>query len=151
MRCEGRCPKGRLPSGGVEDGTNGGERVSARGGADHSRGERAVNTSPAFVGAITYCLAYDHWRQSPHSETLGRLLGGEEPRTDENDVVRLRHLGHTELASVLDLETFSCKILCTHLQADSVWQTNDAVQQALRHLWQGREAQYSVPEKSPAG
>ena len=55
-----------------------------------------MNTSPAFVGAITYCLAYDHWRQSPNSETLGRLLGGELPRTDDerllNQMIQLARL-----------------------------------------------------------
>ena len=56
-------------------------------------------------------------------------------------------LGHTELASVSDLETLSCKILCTHFQTNGVWQKNDAVQQALRHLWQGHEVQHSTPEK----
>ena len=60
---------------------------------------------------------------------------------------KVYYLGHTELASVLDLEALSCKILCTHFQAASVWQKNDAVQQALRDLWQGYEAQHSTPEK----
>lgn len=71
------------------------------------------------------------------------------PTRDGNSAIapKVYYLGHTELASVLDLETLSCKILCTHFQTNGVWQKNDAVQQALRQLWQGYEAQHSTPEK----
>ena len=71
------------------------------------------------------------------------------PTRDGNSATapKVYFLGHTELASVLDLEALSCKILCTHFQTNGVWQTNDAVQQALRHLWQGHEAQHSTSEQ----
>jgi len=70
------------------------------------------------------------------------------PTRDGNSATapKMYYLGHTDLASVLDLETLSCKILCTHFQTSGVWQKNDAVQQALRQLWQGYEAQHATPE-----
>jgi hypothetical protein len=43
----------------------------------------AVDTSPDFVVAIAYCLAYDHLRRAPNRDSLQRLRGGAEPRTDE--------------------------------------------------------------------
>jgi CRISPR-associated protein Cmr2 len=45
----------------------------------------AVDTSPDFVTAITYCLAYDHLERTPNRDTLQRLRGGAEPRTDEEN------------------------------------------------------------------
>ena len=45
----------------------------------------AVDTSPDFVMAITYCLAYDHLERTPNRDTLQRLRGGAEPRTDEEN------------------------------------------------------------------
>jgi CRISPR-associated protein Cmr2 len=43
----------------------------------------AVDTSPDFVVAIAYCLAYDHLGRAPNRDTLHRLQGGVEPRSDE--------------------------------------------------------------------
>jgi hypothetical protein len=40
----------------------------------------AVDTSPDFVMAIIYCLAYDHLEGPPIRDTLQRLRGGAEPR-----------------------------------------------------------------------
>jgi CRISPR-associated protein Cmr2 len=43
----------------------------------------AVDTSPDFVVAIAYCLAYDHLGRAPNRDTLHRLRGGVEPYSDE--------------------------------------------------------------------
>src|SRR5262245_12108415 len=44
-----------------------------------------ADTSPDFVIAIAYCLAYDHLGRASNRDTLQRLRGGAEPRTDEEN------------------------------------------------------------------
>ena len=43
----------------------------------------AIDTSPDFVVAIAYCMAYDHLGRAPNRDTLQRLRGGTEPRMDD--------------------------------------------------------------------
>jgi len=60
------------------------------------------------------------------------------------------YLGHTELASVSDVDALSCRLLSTHYQVDGVWQRNEALHQALRQLWRTHEAEKATPEKLEA-
>ncbi len=64
--------------------------------------------------------------------------------------LQVYYLGHTELASVLDIDALSCRLLCTHYQADGVWQRNEALHQALRELWRTHEADQAAPGKIEA-
>ena len=48
---------------------------------------------------------------------------------------KVYYLGHTELASVSEIDALSCRFLSTRCQVDGVWQKYDRLHQALRELW----------------
>jgi CRISPR-associated protein Cmr2 len=63
--------------------------------------------TPYFATAIAYCLAYDHWGKAPDREVLSRLLAGQEPRTNENLLLK----------QMLDLANFVLEELPTDITA----------------------------------